>query len=572
MLQNLKVRSKILIQSIIVLMCILAIAAITFKNLNASREDMNMLYNNNLKTIEVAGNIRAMTREVSSYLYQLAIADTQRGRDKIMREIVSKNEEIDLQIEALNSMAAAEEQMRLVDTVKVYRDQWNSVVENMLTLTKNGGYNEAYNLLTSNLSILEDYQTSITYLNDYNSNLAGEVNNNSIKEHNKVVKTFGIMILLIIVISIMITSIISRNISKGLKHAITNFRTLATGDFSIAIEPKLLKRKDEVGDLAREMNLMQESIKNLLSNSQKEVYGIATIVDTVTNNFAKLYDGIEGATHNTQELAAGMQQTAASAEEMLAISNVIEKSIVTILEQSSYGDDMAVQVDEKATEAQQAVMKSQEKTSETLESTKVKLEKSIEASKVVKKIDVLSNSIMEITEQTNLLALNAAIEAARAGEAGRGFSVVASEIRSLADQSKHAAEEILSVTTVVTDAVNALTDNAKEFVQFVSQDITDDYKMIEEIVGSYKDDADHIHHMVSEFNVSSNEISQSVKELLAVIENVSDAANHGAEETTHTANKLGEISKNADDVFQLVNQTKENSEALETEIKRFVIE
>ncbi len=73
------------------------------------------------------------------------------------------------------------------------------------------------------------------------------------------------------------------------------------------------------------------------------------------------------------------------------------------------------------------------------------LSEAIEKSKSVEKINVLSEAILKITEQTNLLALNAAIEAARAGEAGKGFSVVAEEIRKLAEESNNTANEIQEI-------------------------------------------------------------------------------------------------------------------------------
>ncbi len=95
------------------------------------------------------------------------------------------------------------------------------------------------------------------------------------------------------------------------------------------------------------------------------------------------------------------------------------------------------------------------------------LSEAIEKSKSVEKINVLSEAILKITEQTNLLALNAAIEAARAGEAGKGFSVVAEEIRKLAEESNNTANEIQEITKIVVNAVENLANNSNKILTFI---------------------------------------------------------------------------------------------------------
>jgi len=116
-----------------------------------------------------------------------------------------------------------------------------------------------------------------------------------------------------------------------------------------------------------------------------------------------------------------MEETAVSAEEMTATSQEIEKAVESISKRSQEGAIQAGQINKRAADTKQDVQAAQEKSNEIFIITKTNLEKAIESSKIVDKISMLSESIMEITSQTNLLALNAAIEAARAGEAGKRF-------------------------------------------------------------------------------------------------------------------------------------------------------
>ncbi len=345
--------------------------------------------------------------------------------------------------------------------------------------------------------------------------------------------------------------------------------TLAEGDFTKEVPQKYLSKKDEIGILARATQTMQSQIKSLIYNVKSESDSIESVVQNVKNDVTVLNSSIQEVSATTEELSAGMQETAASSEEMSAMSMEIEKAAQAIAQKSHDGSGEVAVIRERANSTKQNFKSSQKKALEIFLDTKAQLENAIQASKVVQQISVLSDSIMQITSQTNLLALNAAIEAARAGEAGKGFSVVAEEIRSLAEQSKNTVIEIQNITSKVTQAVENLSDNSNRMLAFMSNEVDCDYKLMLDVADKYSDDAQYFDSLIIGFSANAKELLIAVKDVLKTIEGVAAAANEGAAGTTDIANKVAEVNSKSNDIFDQVLKSWEAAEKLKNEVEKF---
>lgn len=408
------------------------------------------------------------------------------------------------------------------------------------------------------------------YVDEMSLYIAGE-KADQVEEFNNMVKVFLGVFVAILFITITLSILISNNIVKALKHIMEILNRISAGDLTLEINEKDLKRKDDFGILANAMKDMQISVGSLIKKVQDESVTMQNIVTDINQNYNDLNNNIESVSATTEELAASMEETAASSEEISATSHEIEGAAKNIATKATEGANQVIEIRSRAEETKQMAIQAVNKASDVKKEIGEKLELALEQSKVVEEINVLSESIMNITSQTNLLALNAAIEAARAGEAGKGFSVVADEIRNLAEQSKDSVLKIQEVTEVVVGAVKNLSDNSKELLEYVTEDVTENYNKLLDVADSYSMDSNNMDALITEFSATSEELLASVGNVLTAINEVARASSEGAQGTTDIATKNTEIMHQSNNVIELIEQSKNSSDLLYKESQKFIV-
>ena len=233
------------------------------------------------------------------------------------------------------------------------------------------------------------------------------------------------------------------------------------------------------------------------------------------------------------------------------------------------GNEMVSDIKTRADAMNSQTKKSREATVLTMQQIGKELSIALDESRKVKRINELTEKILQISSQTNLLALNASIEAARAGEAGRGFAVVAEEIRQLADNSRVAAGDIQTVSKLVTQAVEKLSTNAQNMLQFVDKDVMADYDGFVEIVNRYEKDADTMRVIFNEFATKAADMAVDMQQMSDGIRDITSTVEEGANGVSHAAEDTAAL---ADSMVQIKEESNENQriyEDLKREVSRF---
>jgi len=332
--------------------------------------------------------------------------------------------------------------------------------------------------------------------------------------------------------------IVSRAITKPLKEVVNVLHMLSQGkgDLTHRLEPQ---SNDEVGDLSRYFNTFLEKLHSIIYEVSQSTSKLATVADEMRAITEQSATNLNSQQKETNHAATAMQEMSNTVQEISNHASEAEQSAI----KANQGAHSGTSISCEARDGINALVVEAESAATAIE----------KVASDVGNIGMILDVIKGITEQTNLLALNAAIEAARAGEQGRGFAVVADEVRTLARRTYDSTQEIQDVITQLqSDAETAVSTmgSARQQATTGAQHVDAAHHALSEIVGSVKTISEmntQIATAVEQQKTTTEEVSHNILAISQISQNTAASA----DEITATSHELFNLSQQLN---QLVGQ------------------
>ena len=551
-LKNIKLRNKILLLSSVGLIILIGLSGLNIAATVKLARTGHDMYEQNLKGIRDVSAMNATVLSMAVVILQHVTSNLQ--MEMIQSEQKFKEEEqlYNDQVKAFLAQTTSAKEKELLQNLQQGYTEYVAIVPEIFELSRTLNTQEAFaktkelaairaEKLAPAMDALINWELSEAEKQDeINTRVAAQTRLNVI-----------IAIILLAFLSLILSMLISKSISKSISEVQTALGALAEGDLTRQVD---YESKDEMGQMAISLNKAIGNLRDLIKHVVESTGQVASSSEQLSVSARTVGEATKQISEAMNQLAKGSDDQAEAASETGNVVGQMSRSIQQVVNSAQ---DMAQSADEASRIAEDGEQTVNVAIAE-IESVKTTF---VQSAGVVRKLGNRSQEIGRIIEaitsianQTNLLALNAAIEAARAGEHGKGFAVVADEVRALAEQSRQAAEQIAHLI----DDIQTETGEAVASMEKGSQEIASGVKTVNASGVAFQRIVEAVNNVTGKIQ----EVAAATHEVLNGSEHVVRAVENIAAITEESAASTEEVSASAEEQMSSVEEIASAAEGL----------